>query len=159
MQRQIFANNVTRKIEQRCESWTPNQKLATRCRVKCCAKNCLWQNVRRCSIFRAHCRAKKTRLQAVPCDTAFKQESRTRNAKTDIALPEQCMPSPEYPCRQEQLKEPNVLLQWAFTSQVCVPLSHSSTSAQIPAYQSVIKGKRHYLVHKKNIFSAKQEKG
>ena len=54
--------------------------------------------------------------------------------KANAALPEQCTPSPEYPWRQVQINEPNVLLHCAFTSQLCVPLWHSSiSSSETPA--------------------------
>ena len=66
-------NNVARKIEHRCEFLNSNQKLATRCRVKCCAKNRPRHHVTRRSIFRATMLRKKSTLQVVPCNAAFKE--------------------------------------------------------------------------------------
>ena len=65
-------NNVARKIEHRCEFLNSNQKLATRCRVKCCAKNRLRHHVTRCSIFRATLWREKSTLQVAPCNTALR---------------------------------------------------------------------------------------
>ena len=46
----------------------------------------------------------------------------------DSVLPLQVRPSPKYPGLHEQLKEPLVLLQTAFSLQSCVPEAHSSIS-------------------------------
>ena len=45
-------------------------------------------------------------------------------------VPEHSCPFPAYPSLQEQLWEPLVLVQFAFTSQTWLPLMHSSISAK-----------------------------
>ena len=45
-------------------------------------------------------------------------------------VPEHTCPFPAYPSSQEQLWEPLVLVQFAFTSQTWLPLMHSSISAK-----------------------------
>ena len=43
-------------------------------------------------------------------------------------IPEHARPSPMYPALQVQLKDPNVFVQFAFTWQLFMPLSHSLIS-------------------------------
>ena len=66
-------NNVARKIEHSCEFLNPNKKLATRCRVKCCAKNCprchaTWCSIFRVTLSRENRRCKLSRKSAFPFD-------------------------------------------------------------------------------------------
>ena len=65
-------HNVVRKIEHHCEFLNSNKKLATRCPVKCWAKNCLPYHVTWCSIFRATLLSEKSTLQVVPRNTTLK---------------------------------------------------------------------------------------
>src|SRR5215217_3577597 len=57
----------------------------------------------------------------------------------------QVTPSPSYPALQAQVKEPVVLVQVAFSSQLSVPAAHSSMSVQVtpspsyPALQAQVK--------------------
>ena len=51
--------------------------------------------------------------------------------------PVQLSPSAEYPGLQMHTKDPSVLLQTAFSSQLCFPVSHSFSSAiQKPGTES-----------------------
>ena len=47
---------------------------------------------------------------------------------TRSTIPEHARPSPMYPALQVQLKDPNVFVQFAFTWQLFMPLSHSLIS-------------------------------
>ena len=49
----------------------------------------------------------------------------------------QLTPFPEYPVLQEQLKLPTLFVQFAFTSQLWTPSTHSSTSASMRRWCSL----------------------
>ena len=51
--------------------------------------------------------------------------------KNTQRLPEQLNPSPLNPMLQEHVKDPTILVQFALTSQLWVPLVHSSTSEKL----------------------------
>jgi len=48
---------------------------------------------------------------------------------SELYLPVQLTPFPEYPGLQVHTKDPTVLLQIALASQLCSPVSHSFISA------------------------------
>ena len=64
--------------------------------------------------------------------------------KANFNVPEHTCPFPVYPFLQEQLWEPLVLVQFAFTSQTWLPSLHSlisETKSQATSESEVIKAK------------------
>ena len=73
----------------------------------------------------------------------------------DLNVPEHTCPFPVYPSLQEQLWEPFVLVQFAFTSHAWLALLHSSTSVKIGNLFHRAKLLRQFLF--KSYFDAKAD--
>ena len=73
----------------------------------------------------------------------------------DLNVPEHTCPFPVYPSLQEQLWEPLVLVQFAFTSQTWLALLHSSISVKRRNLFQRAKLLRQFLI--KSYFDAKAD--